>query len=64
MLDEYTLGFADYRGNRQYITAGNLSENDRAFLFLGDYGHRQRIKIWGQFLSFLRHPREYVTCSV
>lgn len=47
VLDERTLGLADYRGNRQYITAGNLSENDRAFLFLMDYEHRQRIKIWG-----------------
>lgn len=48
VLDERTLGLADYRGNRQYITAGNLSENDRAFLFLMDYEHRQRIKIWSR----------------
>jgi predicted pyridoxine 5'-phosphate oxidase superfamily flavin-nucleotide-binding protein len=47
-LDDRTLGFADYRGNRQYITAGNLSENDRAFLFLMDYAHRRRVKIWGR----------------
>lgn len=47
VLDERNLGFADYRGNRQYITAGNLSENNRAFLFLMDYQRRQRIKIWG-----------------
>lgn len=47
VLDETTLGFADYAGNRQYITAGNLSENDRAFLFLMDYAHRRRVKIWG-----------------
>lgn len=46
--DASTLAFADYRGNRQYITAGNLSENDRAFLFLVDYETRQRIKIWGR----------------
>ena len=43
-----TLGFADYRGNRQYITLANLSENDRAFLFLLDPARRQRIKIWGR----------------
>ena len=43
-----TLGFADYRGNRQYITTGNLAENDRAFLFLMDYAHRRRIKLWGR----------------
>jgi predicted pyridoxine 5'-phosphate oxidase superfamily flavin-nucleotide-binding protein len=48
VLDEKTLGFADYRGNRQYITVGNLSENDRAFLFLIDFSRRQRIKLWGR----------------
>lgn len=48
VVDEHTLGFADYRGNRQYITLANLSENDRAFLFLLDPARRQRIKIWGR----------------
>jgi uncharacterized protein len=48
VLDDKTLGFADFIGNRQYITTGNLAENDRAFLFLMDYAHRQRIKIWGK----------------
>jgi uncharacterized protein len=48
VLDDKTLGFADFVGNRQYITTGNLAENDRAFLFLMDYAHRQRIKIWGK----------------
>jgi predicted pyridoxine 5'-phosphate oxidase superfamily flavin-nucleotide-binding protein len=48
VLDERTLGFADYRGNRQYITLGNLSENDRAYLFLIDFSRRQRIKLWGR----------------
>jgi len=48
VLDERTLGFADYRGNRQYITLANLSENDRAFLFLLDPARRQRIKLWGR----------------
>jgi predicted pyridoxine 5'-phosphate oxidase superfamily flavin-nucleotide-binding protein len=43
-----TLGFADYLGNRQYVSAGNLSENDRAFLFLMDYANRRRIKLWGR----------------
>ena len=47
-LDETTLGFVDYAGNRQYITVGNLAENDQAFLFLMDYAHRRRIKIWGR----------------
>jgi predicted pyridoxine 5'-phosphate oxidase superfamily flavin-nucleotide-binding protein len=47
-LDERTLAFADFRGNRQYVTIGNLSENDRAFLFLMDYARRRRVKIWGR----------------
>ena len=46
--DEHTLAFADYRGNRQYITAGNLAENDRAFVFLIDYATRRRVKLWGR----------------
>ena len=48
VIDDRTLGFADYRGNRQYVTLGNLSENDRAFLFLMDYAHRRRVKVWGR----------------
>lgn len=46
VVDEKTLGFADFGGNRQYISLGNLSENPRAFLFLMDYVHRRRIKVW------------------
>lgn len=48
VLDAHTLGFADFSGNRQYVTTGNLAENDKAFLFLMDYAHRRRIKIWGR----------------
>lgn len=48
VIDETTLAFADYRGNRQYITAGNLAENPRAYIFLMDYAHRVRVKIWGE----------------
>ena len=48
VLDEKTLAFADFRGNRQYITSGNLSENDKAYIFLMDYPGRRRIKIWGR----------------
>jgi predicted pyridoxine 5'-phosphate oxidase superfamily flavin-nucleotide-binding protein len=48
VLDERTLAFADYAGNRQYISMGNLAENDRAFLFLMDYANRARVKIWGR----------------
>lgn len=48
VLDDRTLGFADYAGNRQYITISNLAENDRAYLFLLDFAARRRIKIWGR----------------
>jgi predicted pyridoxine 5'-phosphate oxidase superfamily flavin-nucleotide-binding protein len=48
VLDGKTLGFADYAGNRQYITVSNLEGNDRAFLFLLDFANRQRIKVWGR----------------
>jgi hypothetical protein len=47
VLDDRTLGFADFGGNRQYLTLGNLSENPRAFIFLMDYANRQRVKLWG-----------------
>jgi predicted pyridoxine 5'-phosphate oxidase superfamily flavin-nucleotide-binding protein len=47
VVDEKTLAFADFSGNRQYITLGNLSENNRAFIFLMDYENQRRIKIWG-----------------
>jgi predicted pyridoxine 5'-phosphate oxidase superfamily flavin-nucleotide-binding protein len=47
VLDEHTIGFVDFAGNRQYITQGNLEENPKAHLFLIDYAHRRRIKVWG-----------------
>lgn len=47
VLDEHTIGFADFNGNRQYISSGNLAENPKAHLFLIDYTTRQRIKLWG-----------------
>jgi hypothetical protein len=48
VINETTLAFADFAGNRQYITTGNLAENPRAMLFLMDYQQRRRVKIWGQ----------------
>ena len=48
VLDERTLGFADFKGNRQYITTGNLAENGKAFIFVMDYAQRRRVKIWGR----------------
>ena len=46
VIDETTLAFADYRGNRQYISVGNLSSDDRAALILMDYAGRARLKIY------------------
>ena len=48
VLDDRTLAIADFGGNRQYISIGNLSENDKAFIFLMDYPNQQRIKLWGR----------------
>jgi predicted pyridoxine 5'-phosphate oxidase superfamily flavin-nucleotide-binding protein len=48
VLDESTIAFADFRGNRQFISAGNLAENPKAHLFLIDYSTQQRIKLWGR----------------
>jgi len=47
VLDHRTLAFADFAGNRQYISLGNLAENNQAFIFLMDYATQTRIKIWG-----------------
>ena len=48
VLDEHTIAFADFTGNRQFISTGNLADNPKAQLFLMDYAHRQRLKIWGE----------------
>lgn len=58
VLDETTLGFADLRGNRQYLSLGNLSADDRLCLFLMDYGHKARLKIFGraQFHDLAAEP--------
>jgi predicted pyridoxine 5'-phosphate oxidase superfamily flavin-nucleotide-binding protein len=48
ILEKNTFAFADYSGNQQYITQGNLSENPKAHIFLMDYAHRRRVKIWGE----------------
>src|SRR5499427_3638141 len=47
VLDERTIAFADFKGNRQFITQGNLADNPKAYLFLIDYAERRRVKIWG-----------------
>ena len=48
VIDERTLGFADFKGNRQYITTGNLAENPKAYIFVMDYAQRRRVKLWGR----------------
>lgn len=48
VLDAHTIAFVDYAGNRQYVTQGNLSDNAKAHLFLIDYTHRKRVKVWGE----------------
>jgi uncharacterized protein len=48
VLDDKTIGFVDFSGNRQYITQGNLADNPKAHLFLIDYANRRRVKIWGE----------------
>jgi uncharacterized protein len=47
ILDKRTIAFTDYAGNQQYLTQGNLSENPKAHIFIMDYAHRRRVKIWG-----------------
>jgi predicted pyridoxine 5'-phosphate oxidase superfamily flavin-nucleotide-binding protein len=48
ILDKQTIAFADYSGNRQFLTQGNLSENPKAHIFVMDYAHRRRVKLWGE----------------
>lgn len=48
VLDQHTLGYADFRGNVQYISVGNLEANDRVSLILMDYPNRRRLKIWAR----------------
>jgi len=48
VVDDRTIGFADYVGNRQFITTGNLKDNPKAFLFVMDYVNRRRLKLWGE----------------
>ncbi len=57
VLDQRTLGFADFSGTRQYISVGNLAENNKAFIFLMDYANQQRIKIWGTAEVIENNPK-------
>ena len=60
VLDERTIAFADYAGNRQYISIGNLGENERAFLFLMDYAAGRRLKLWGRARVVVGDPELFV----
>jgi predicted pyridoxine 5'-phosphate oxidase superfamily flavin-nucleotide-binding protein len=57
VIDDQTLGFADFRGNRQYLSMGNLQDNDKAFIFLLDFAHQRRIKVWGRARVVENDPR-------
>jgi predicted pyridoxine 5'-phosphate oxidase superfamily flavin-nucleotide-binding protein len=57
VLDDRTLAFADFAGNRQYISVGNLAENNKAFLFFMDYANQTRVKIWGTAEVVTNDPR-------
>ncbi|WP_449419831.1 pyridoxamine 5'-phosphate oxidase family protein [Phormidium nigroviride] len=59
VIDEKTLGFADFKGNVQYVTVGNLSDSDKAFIFIMDYRHRKRLKIWGR-AKYVESDRELI----
>lgn len=71
VLDEYTIAFADFSGNRQYVTVGNLAENPKAQLFLIDYAELRRVKIWGtarvveddEALMARLMPKDYRACG-
>ena len=56
VLDDKTLGFADFAGNRQYLTLSNLEGNDRAYLFLLDFANRRRVKVWGRARAVENDP--------
>jgi predicted pyridoxine 5'-phosphate oxidase superfamily flavin-nucleotide-binding protein len=63
VLDTKTLAFADFVGNRQYITTGNLAENDQAFLFLMNYLERERIKFWGHARVVMDDPKLFAALT-
>jgi predicted pyridoxine 5'-phosphate oxidase superfamily flavin-nucleotide-binding protein len=58
VLDDKTIGFADYRGNRQYVSTGNFLNNDRVSLFFMDYPNRRRLKILGRIRAVSKQQTE------
>lgn len=62
VVDSSTLAFADFAGNRQFISTGNLAENPHAFLFLIDYVHQRRVKVWGT--AVIRHDDPALVASL
>jgi uncharacterized protein len=64
VLDPHTIAFADFRGNRQYISVGNLGENPKVCLFLIDYEHQRRVKIWGEAVVIEDDPALFARLAV
>lgn len=64
VLDERTIAYADFRGNRQYVSAGNLSKDGRVSLILMDYPNRQRLKIWGRAKLIDKAENEALVASL
>ena len=64
VLDARTIAFANYQGNSQYISIGNLAENERAFLFLMDYAEARRLKLWGRARIVSEAGQETIVFSV
>ena len=56
-IGTHTLAFADFAGNRQYITLGHLKENDRALIFILHFATQQRVKLWGRAQGRRGRPR-------
>lgn len=56
VLDEKTVGYADFRGNRQYVSVGNMNGNDRVSMILMDYANRRRLKLWAR--AEIRHAED------
>lgn len=61
VLDDQTIGFADFRGNRQYVSTGNFLNNDRVSLFFMDYPNRRRLKLLGRIRAVSKEQTELLS---
>ncbi|WP_039915060.1 pyridoxamine 5'-phosphate oxidase family protein [Cellvibrio mixtus] len=64
VLDTHTIGFADYRGNRQYLSVGNINADDRISMFLMDYPRRRRLKLWGRARIVHEHEQPEIIAAL